>query len=315
MTRYARSADLLRLALQLAGAHEGLSLDEIARAFEVSRRTAERMRDALERVFPALEAKTGADGLKRWRLPKPPAGLVQITAEELAEVAQAARSLRRRGLLERARHLDSVGEKLRAIANAGLRRIEPDLDLLLEAEGFAMRPGPRPRLKPGLLSTLREALLSARRVALRYLSPDYEGPRRAVVEPHGLLYGTRPYLVAPRKGRELMQLWRLDRIETIRILNEPFERRADFSLEAYARRAFGVFQEEPFDVVWKFSPAAAADARNWIFHPTQQMEDLPDGSLIVRFRAGGAREMKWHLYTWGDTVEVLEPKGFYSSAP
>ena len=32
-----------------------------------------------------------------------------------------------------------------------------------------------------------------------------------------------------------------------------------------------------------------------------------DGALIVRFRAGGALEMLWHLQTWGDAVEVLEP--------
>lgn len=37
------------------------------------------------------------------------------------------------------------------------------------------------------------------------------------------------------------------------------------------------------------------------------MEDQPDGSLIVRFRAGGALEMSWHLFTWGSDVEVLEP--------
>jgi len=62
-------------------------------------------------------------------------------------------------------------------------------------------------------------------------------------------------------------------------------------LQTFAERSFGVFQEEPFDVVWRFSPTAAADARQFLFHPTQTMEDQPDGSLIVRFRAGGALEM------------------------
>jgi predicted DNA-binding transcriptional regulator YafY len=28
----------------------------------------------------------------------------------------------------------------------------------------------------------------------------------------------------------------------------------------------------------------------------------------VRFRAGGALEMCWHLFTWGDEVEVIEPR-------
>jgi predicted DNA-binding transcriptional regulator YafY len=37
------------------------------------------------------------------------------------------------------------------------------------------------------------------------------------------------------------------------------------------------------------------------------LEDQPDGSLIVRFSASGHLEMAWHLYLWGDDVEVLAP--------
>ncbi len=61
-------------------------------------------------------------------------------------------------------------------------------------------------------------------------------------------------------------------------------------------------------MVWRFKPEVADEARKWIFHPDQVIEDQPDGSLIVRFRAGGALEMDWHLYTWGDTVEVILPR-------
>ena len=28
---------------------------------------------------------------------------------------------------------------------------------------------------------------------------------------------------------------------------------------------------------------------------------------MVRFRAGGAQEMAWHIFTWGPSVEILEP--------
>jgi len=89
-----------------------------------------------------------------------------------------------------------------------------------------------------------------------------------------------------------------------------FSRHLDFSLADFARQSFGVFQEEPFDVAWRFRPEVAADALEWVFHPDQTIKDQPDGSLIVRFRAGGALEISWHLYTWGDAVEVLEPTNF-----
>jgi predicted DNA-binding transcriptional regulator YafY len=48
-------------------------------------------------------------------------------------------------------------------------------------------------------------------------------------------------------------------------------------------------------------------AREYMFHPSQELEQQKDGSLIVRFRAGGLLEMSWHLHTWGDEVEVLSP--------
>lgn len=57
---------------------------------------------------------------------------------------------------------------------------------------------------------------------------------------------------------------------------------------------------------------AAARAREFEFHPTQVLEDKPDGSLIVRFRAAGHLEMAWHLYMWGKDVEVLAPPALKS---
>ena len=31
--------------------------------------------------------------------------------------------------------------------------------------------------------------------------------------------------------------------------------------------------------------------------------------LLVRFQASGHLEMCWHLYSWGDAVEVVAPDG------
>jgi predicted DNA-binding transcriptional regulator YafY len=69
-----------------------------------------------------------------------------------------------------------------------------------------------------------------------------------------------------------------------------------------------VFQGEPERIVWRFTPDAADDAADFIFHPNQTVERQPDGSLVVSFMAASSLEMAWHLYTWGDKVEVLEPK-------
>ena len=80
-----------------------------------------------------------------------------------------------------------------------------------------------------------------------------------------------------------------------------------FSLRRFVERSFGVFQEAPQDIVWRFAPAVANTVEEYVFHPSQSMEAQRDGSTIVRFRAGGLMETCWHLYTWGANVEVLQP--------
>lgn len=37
-----------------------------------------------------------------------------------------------------------------------------------------------------------------------------------------------------------------------------------------------------------------------------------EGSPILRFRAAGQTDMAWHLYHWGDIVEVIEPKKLWT---
>jgi predicted DNA-binding transcriptional regulator YafY len=60
-------------------------------------------------------------------------------------------------------------------------------------------------------------------------------------------------------------------------------------------------------VIWRFNSEAAPVAREYVFHPNQIIQDDSDGGLIVRFEAAGWLEMAWHLYKWGNTVEVIAP--------
>jgi predicted DNA-binding transcriptional regulator YafY len=94
-----------------------------------------------------------------------------------------------------------------------------------------------------------------------------------------------------------------------KVLPRFFERPADFHLDEHARRAFGSYQRDDQygEVVWRFAPKAAERVRRFLFHPDQSLDDEPDGSVTVRFRASGHLEMCWHLYSWGDAVEVLAP--------
>ena len=308
--RYAPAERLLRLARHLAGTRTGLTLDEMASELAVGRRTAERLRDSLLAVFPQMESWDDEERVRRWRLPATALfGLVEPRPEAVAAIETAARECAGRGETERAGLLRETAATLRALMRPdALRRAEPDIAALMEAEGIAMRPGPRPVIAEGVLATLRRAILGMQLVVVRYAAAGAEEPATRILCPYGILYGGRGWLVAHVEGLPEMRLWRLDRIVTVDLLDRGFARREDFSLAEYAARSFGVFQEEPVDVVLRFAPEAAEDAAGWVFHPSQRMEREGDGGLVVRFRAGGMREMCWHLFTWREAVTVVGPE-------
>ncbi|MBX9845216.1 MAG: WYL domain-containing protein [Xanthobacteraceae bacterium] len=314
--RYEKAETVLRVALDMQASALGLSLDDIQRNYSdklLSRRTAERLRDAVERLYPqAIEQANPGEVPKRWRLPGGTVnGLASVTASELADLGTAISLLRRDNMHAQAENAERGVAKLRALVKRPvMNRIEPDLEALTEAEGLAMRPGPRPKINHGAVAALREAILSRRKVKLHYLYRGSGKRGHQVVHPYGFLYGNRHYLVAwseSEKARDFRN-FALSNIERVETLDRAFTHRRGFSLKDYAERSFGVFQEEPVDVVWKFSPEVAGDAKEYLFHPSQKFEEQADGSLIVRFRAGGGLEMCWHLFTWGDQLSVLAPR-------
>ncbi|MCL1630128.1 WYL domain-containing protein [Roseibaca sp. V10] len=310
--RYARTTDLITLALRMQGTAEGVSLADIMQDFEVSRRTAERMRDALLDALPQIVPLGEPGGVKRWRLPaRCLGGMTQPTLDEIAAIHRAREIVARQGDGATAEALDGLATRLKAALPAPARaRLAPDITALLEADGVALRPGPREMIAPQTLQTLRNAILAGVWVNVDHRARASGKLSRDVwLGPLAMLMGEgRQYLVAWSDYQEDVRLFALAGFERIELSDEVFERPADFDLQAYLGRAFGVFQEEVQDVVWRFTPDAAPEARRFLFHPTQEMEETHDGSLIVRFRAGGMLEMCWHLFRWGDQVEVLAPE-------
>ncbi|MCY4609316.1 MAG: WYL domain-containing protein [bacterium] len=307
--RYERLKDIIRLAIRLQGSRGGVTLDDIKADFGVSRRTAERLRDTVEWAFGPLDIVPRDDNKRHWRLRSDALRrLVAVSVEELAELAGAADVLERTGLDARAEILREIARKLRATLRSDtLDRIEADVEALIFAEGLAMRPGPRPRLDAGLLSLLREAVVTGRVVKFRYFAQATGRRSRQSVQPYGLIHGNRAFLVGRTDWADEPRLWRLANMSDARITEERFDRDPAFDLRAYAKRSFGTFQEKPVEVVLCFLPRVARDAAAFLFHPDQTVETNGDGSVTVRFTAGGIDEMCWHLVTWGDSVIVEKP--------
>jgi predicted DNA-binding transcriptional regulator YafY len=309
--RLGKLETLLRVALDMRARPDGISLIDIQTDYGVSRRTAERMRDVIGQVFPDMAQANPGELPKRYRIPSTVlSGLVNFSVEEIASLTTARSIVDRENLAEVSDRLASLSLKLQSLVKPkAALRLAPDIEAIAESEGVALRPGPRPVISPTHISLLRNAMVACRKVTLHYRGRATDTLSRQTVCPYGFLFGNRHYLVAYSTNDAVKdyRLFALANIESIDVKNEPFVRRKDFSLHTYANQAFGVFQEKPFETEWLFTARVAKEARHYLFHPTQVFEETANGSLLVKFRAGGALEMCWHLFSWGDQVRVLKP--------
>lgn len=311
---YAKAADLLRVADMAMSRYGGIALADLTEEFGCDHRTAQRMMRSFEAVFPQVEIRDDDDRRRRWHMPKQDPRWLQaqgMRSTELAALDMAIKRAGRDGAPDEAKHLRTLKERLlAAMAPVLARRAESDAEALLEAQGFASRPGPRVAPDMTMLGALTTALQMPCTVQLTYVGSDGT-PSERLLEPYGLLLGIRRYLVArPVKGDGKMRRFRLDRIEKAEITGQSFNREPDFDLDAFSAQAFGSYHSDAEfgPVEWRFSPEAAPVARQFVFHPDQILTDEADGGLTVRFNASGHLEMAWHLYKWGDQVEVIAPE-------
>lgn len=299
----------------LATGRRGVTLEDIQEEFSCSERTAQRMTFALQAAFPQTDYAIGEDRRARWNIPaRAIAPLLTPSSEELVALAEAIAQLDHAGMPKEAARARSLERKVRALIPPDKgTKLDVDKEAILEALGHAARPGPQPAADEDVVEAIYEALKGPNLLRISYRRRDEDEPSERIVAPHGLLLGVRRYLVArdTGKGPEAnLRHYRVEEIYEAEMLPGSFEIDQGFNLKRHAERGFGSYESEREfgEVIWRFAPNAAAHARRFVFHPTQSAEEGEDGSLTVRFMASGFLEMTWHLYQWGDSVEVLAPE-------
>jgi proteasome accessory factor B len=165
------------------------------------------------------------------------------------------------------------------------------------------------------LADLTQAWADRRVVMFRYAPATYDGVER---EPR--LARVRPYLLEPSlqthavyvmgfdETRDAMRTFKVERISDLTVTADRFDPPDAAALEAALQRAWDIIGDQAeIDVVLRFSPSVAARVREATWHPTQQVEEAPDGSLRWTARVAGPVEIRLWILSWGDEVEVLAP--------
>lgn len=308
---YEKMHDLLDLAIRMQSSADGVSINDIMQQFEVSRRTAERMRDLIREKFPQIVEDIGEHGIKRWHLPYGTLkDYINFSIDEISALQNAVCFMEHRQLKEQSQILANLLNKIKAMIRPDIIcRLEPDAEIMQESEGYAFRPILKLNINPEHLNELRRAVTACRKIRMRYDSPSGNNAWR-VIYPYAFIYDKKHYLIAYSEKDRDFRCFNLSKIIELKDGDNYFNRDSNFNLEQYCHRSFGVYHDTPIKVEWLFDAQSADKARDYIFHPSQVMIDNSDGSLSVRFESGGVLEMDRHLYSWGKHVKVIKPRNW-----
>ncbi|HEX9022325.1 MAG TPA: WYL domain-containing protein, partial [Geobacteraceae bacterium] len=158
------------------------------------------------------------------------------------------------------------------------------------------------------LKLLREALIYQYRVSLEYRAGGRRRSSRYIVDPYSLIFHKGGlYLLGFAHNRRALRTFAAERISGVTLEKERFEIPAEFRPQEQFGSAFGIVDEAAMAVEVKFSPEIAHAVRDRLWHPSQKITALPDGSIVLSFEAGGKMEIISWLLSYGKFAEVIKP--------
>jgi len=318
--RMNRIKDIIDLIMSMQALRYGISLAEIQEKYEVSRRTATRMKDIVLELCPQVEELQINSRTKRWGFKGKAVNLYNYTSCDIVNIENIKELCKINNLEIKTDILDKLINSIKSSTNTNLSALDNDIEALLECEGFAIKQGSSYKVDNGILSKIRIALLSMKKIQFNYKSADYTidkntGFRKikglkpiktVTVEPLGILYSERHYLVA--KDEDKIKNYLIHKIENLEVLDEYITPDNDFDLKTYANESFGIFHDEILKVKLKFKKEIAEDVLNYNFHPTQKITQLKNGSVVVEFTSSGTKSILFNIFKWGNNVEIVSPK-------
>ena len=298
--RYSRISDILDLAIFMSSKFNGITISDIMDRYKVSRRTAERMRDSLTCIFPSVDEIETEDTQKHWGfINYSISQFITFTPKEIANIEQCERRTTNKEMKE---ELGKTVEKIKAYNRKHATTLENNVELYMQTEGYAVRQMPQYKIGYDVLEVIRDAVQNS-----KVVTGIYHGKKRTI-EPLGMIYGGKIYLVAKEKAKgDGIYTYLLHKFEDLKLTNKTFNR-GDFNLQEYTNQSFGVYHGEILDVKLSLSPELAQEASKFNFHPTQKGKFEKDGSYTLTFKASGSKEIMWHVFKWGAGCKILAPK-------
>jgi predicted DNA-binding transcriptional regulator YafY len=312
-----RNAEVIRQwsILRDLEASRRLTIDDMAARTGVTTRTIRRDLEALQEAgFPLFDELH--DGKKFWTLEQRAFRRLDETGFTLAELSALYFSRTLAECLAGTPFQQDVRrafDKLSGALTPGMRQFLDRLPLAIQAKA---EPGARAIAdadaggasgrQSSRVAQLLDATLHHRRVIIRYYSFSSNREKSYTIEPQRLVYAQGGlYLVAFVPEYKALRTFSVERILSLSLTEERFEPQ-ELSEDAFAH-SLGVHEGTPERVEIAFEPRMARYVKERVWHPSQEIRELADGSVILALTVSNDWALRSWILGFGPVARVLAP--------
>ncbi len=200
---------------------------------------------------------------------------------------------------------------LRAAVDKINRHLPEPVRVQLEqrTESFRFSGGSGVEVAPEIISQVQRAIQERRVLRIRYYTASRDETTDREVEPHFLTNIRGDWMVVCwDRDKEQDRVFMLARIRECSPTDVRFDKRPELEPDSYSQHTFLTEHKwDPYGVAIRFDSYQARWIRERTWHPSQSVEELADGGLILRLQVAGEGDLLRWLLSHGPHAEVLEP--------
>ncbi|MGE0591096.1 MAG: helix-turn-helix transcriptional regulator [Vicinamibacterales bacterium] len=291
----------------LESSRRGASIDALAGELEVTTRTIRRDLAALQEAGFPLYDERDEHGRVSWRIEGRAFGGLEsgFTLAELCALYLGRNMLEAVAVAPFQRDLGLAFERIEKMLSPRMRQF---LDLLPSVLSAKSVPGSADGgSSPDVVARLLEASLQRRVARMRYHSFSSAREKDYLVHAYRLAFAQGAlYLLAFVPEYQDVRTFAVSRIVSVSLEKQTFVPERDVAGDVFGN-SLGVNTGPAVTVELEFAPEAAGYVRARVWHPSQEIRDLPGGGLALTMRVCHDWALRSWVLGWGAHVRVAAP--------
>jgi predicted DNA-binding transcriptional regulator YafY len=310
------TARLIEIPFRLA--QNKCSRQMLAKEFGVDAKTISRDIDALGSQYPIISRRNGrevfyefSDGFE-FNFPK-------LSPSELATLLLAQEAIAGIGITAHgspyAKYADSL---LKTIRDALPFSIRERMDALSSVYGSAIIPAKKFTKHTQIIEILTNSAVNRQKIEIRYRSLNRNEEKPRIVEPYAVYFdpdGATLKLIAFDRIHKQPRVFSVERIISVKELQEKFTRPKDFNLKKYLdENCFNGIHGSPVTVRLRAKGITARIFAERTFHPSQkvierkQRRGTSPETITIEMRVASGRGLIRFILSHLPHLEVISPR-------